>query len=87
MLHRDTDNVHVHIAVARDKFEKDKLKKLKEEVRGLISSRERLREDRWREEAVGARDLFIEREILERDTGHEKEVRGQELEAGWEIER
>jgi hypothetical protein len=85
-IHRDTDNAHVHIAVARDKFEKRELTKLKEEVRDLVSSRERLREGPW-QEAVGARDLFIEREISERDTGHEREIRGQELEAEREIER
>ena len=85
-IHRDTDNVHLHIAVARDKFEKGELEKLKDEVRGLISSRERLREDRWRE-AEGVRDLFIEREMSERDTGREREVRGPEREAQSERER
>lgn len=52
-VHRDTEHPHVHVAVARDRFEKRELERLKREARALISSRERLREPPWRE---GARD-------------------------------
>ena len=78
--------MHVHVTVARDKFEKGELEKLKEEVRDLVSFCERLREGPW-QEIVEIRDLLIERKMSERDTEREREVRGQELEAESERER
>lgn len=85
-IHRDTDNVHVHIAVARDKFEKRELTKLKEEVRDLVASRERLRDGQWRE-AVEIRSLLIERELSEQGKECERKIRGLEKEAELERER
>jgi len=65
-VHRDTDRPHVHVAVARDRFEKRELERLKKEARDLISSRERVREPPWRE---GARN----REPPEREQDRAKD--------------
>lgn len=48
-VHRDTDNPHVHVAVARDKYAGSELEDLKEDAREVIEARERLREEPWRE--------------------------------------
>lgn len=85
-IHRDTDNAHVHIAVARDKFEKGELTKLKEEVRDLVSFHERLREESWHE-ASRMQDLLIEREKSEQNKGRERNIGEPEREAELERER
>lgn len=54
------------MAVARDRFEKRELERLKNEARALISSRGRLREPPWREGAP-------EREPPEREQRYERE--------------
>lgn len=48
-VHRDTDNPHLHVAVARDKYVGSELEDLKEDAREVMASRERLREEPWRE--------------------------------------
>lgn len=80
-IHRDTDYAHVHLAVARDRFEKGELERLKANTRVLIRSRERLRETPWHETERNQENQIIE---LTRD-GEEgrpnaKEVRGHERE-------
>ncbi len=65
-VHHDTERPHVHVAVARDRFEKRELERLKNEARALISSRERLREPPWHGGALG-------RELPEREQRYERE--------------
>lgn len=44
-VHRDSDHPHMHVAVARDKYQKQELEDLKEGTEGRIRSVERVRED------------------------------------------
>lgn len=68
-VHRDTENPHVHVAVARDKYVGSELEELKEDAREVIEARERLREEPWRERVE-------QREV---------EVQAQEREAGQDL--
>lgn len=43
-VHRDGNRPHMHVAVARDKYQKDELEKLKERVNERIAERDRLRD-------------------------------------------
>jgi hypothetical protein len=71
-IHRDTEHPHVHVAVARDKFQKAEYARLKEESRGIMGERERM--------LVPEREPELER-ILERESELERErERSRELE-------
>lgn len=69
-VHRDTDHPHVHIAVARDKFQKAEYANLKEQSRDRMGERERM--------MVSEREPEMER-LLEREREREQE-RSQERE-------
>lgn len=63
-VHRDTDHPHVHIAVARDKFQKAEYAGLKEQSREKMGERERM--------MVPEREPEMER-LLEREREQDRE--------------
>lgn len=92
-VHRDTDNPHLHIAIARDKYVGSELEDLKEGARELMESRERLRDEPWRErveereaEAVESEVQRSSRETAREQGGLDHGTRGS-TEAQQEIER
>jgi hypothetical protein len=76
-IHRDTEHPHVHVAVARDKFQKAEYAKLKEESRERMAERERM--------LVPEREPELER-ILERERQLEQQ-RSQQMERERQPER
>ena len=75
-VHRDTGRPHVHVAVARDRFEKRELERLKKEARALISSRERVRAPPWRE-GIKDREPPEREQRYEHERHHEKAPQAQ----------
>lgn len=78
-VHRDTDNPHLHVAIARDKYVGSELDDLKEDAREVIEARERLREEPWRERVE-------EREAEARERESEQ-VRSEHREHNWEVQQ
>jgi hypothetical protein len=89
-VHRDTEHTHLHVAVARDKFQKAEYADLKEQTRERIEGRERFHGEpekelaREQEERALGRELAQERERdkepRERDHRREQERDGRETE-------
>ena len=72
-VHRDTDHPHLHLAVARDKFGKEELQRLKEKTHERVRERERFAERRRERERE--REPAREREPgEERDRSPEREL-------------
>jgi relaxase-like protein len=85
-IHRDTEHAHIHIAVARDKFQKAELERLKERARELIASRQRLRAESWYERGREREERMVRLE-LGREQGRGREGRERESEKEHELER
>ena len=85
-IHRDTEHVHIHIAVARDKFQKAELERLKERARELIASRQRLRAESWYERGREVEERMVRLEF-DREQGRRREERERKSEKGDELER
>ncbi len=77
-VHRDTDNPHLHVAAARDKYVGSELEELKEDAREVMASRERMREEPWRERVEEREAEAREREG---DRGRREHEQGTQREA------
>lgn len=95
-VHRDTDHPHVHIAVARDKFQKAEYADLKEQSRDRMGERERMmvpeREPEMErllereQERVREQERQPERKEPERERQRERDF-GRDRDEGREMER
>lgn len=89
-VHRDTDHPHVHIAVARDKFQKAEYAGLKEQSRDCMEERERMmvpeREPEMERLLERERELEQSRE-QEREQEHERQPEPEREEPGRERQR
>lgn len=71
-VHRDTEHTHLHVAVARDKFQKAEYAERKEETRQRIEGRERFHGEPERELAREQEERALQRELAqERERGKE----------------
>ena len=77
VIHRDTDNPHIHLAAARDKFSKQELQANKERTYDLQRDRERIMDRRRRREPQrqrGPRELVLQAVREKPEIGREREV-------------
>lgn len=72
VIHRDTDHPHMHVAVARDKFGKEELERLKEKTHERVQERERFAERRQEREREREQERGPGRERGESRKEHER---------------
>lgn len=81
-IHRDTDNPHLHVAVARDKFQKQDLEDRKERTREMVMQQEQTHgiEPEYEQQREQQREQEAQRERERREQERERERRREEPE-------